>query len=637
MTGLLTIPSSVTTIGTGCFSFTGFTSLKLNKNLTTINAAAFGYCTKLAGTLTIPDKVTYIGPSAFRSAVLIGLTLGSSVETIGQEAFAGGLRPGKTPAPGVSIDGPAITIPASVRSIGGSAFLSCKLSKVTLTAPPSGATVTVSANAFDNAVTTFTTKPSLTIPAGYSIAQNAFNGCKFNGVTVSNGATLAANCFKDNTGISGRITLGGTADVGTGAFQGCTGITAVTLQAGRTNIPTYLFSGCTALTGTLSLPAGLTTIGNYAFYGCSLNGPLSIPGSVQTIGISAFTRNKFTSLTTSGSVAGTRLTIMGNAFASAFTNLQPPAALTIRSNQTIKANAYASCGFTNVLIEAGAVLENAAFKGNTALKGRVTVNGASTIGSEAFMGCTGITGVVIAAGTTTIPASMFRECTALAGRLTIPASVTSLGDYAFYGCSGLTELSLPDAWLKAGGESTFENCSELQRLYDGTTQSKTLTVGGPQFSTIPASLFLNCKKLDITRLVIAEGVTTVRQRAFMNLEKLRGERSQQNLQGKSTSLSLPSTLTALYELCFSLGTVPGPGTTQVDTYFSTYKCSATTPPLFKKAAMGTPATSTPFGTKKINLTAVQCSVQVPSASVQTYKSSPWGTNAFPNTIFTAIY
>ena len=95
LTGSLTIPSSVTSIGYGAFyRCTHFTSLYLGNSLTTIDVYAFYNCYRMTNALTIPESVTTIDYAAFADCYgFTSLTIGSNVTTIGNNAFSycGGL------------------------------------------------------------------------------------------------------------------------------------------------------------------------------------------------------------------------------------------------------------------------------------------------------------------------------------------------------------------------------------------------------------------------------------------------------------------------------------------------------------------------------------------------------------------
>ena len=86
----------------------------------------------------------------------------------------------------------------------------------------------------------------------------------------------------------------------------------------------------------------------------------------------------------------------------------------------------------------------------------------TSIGNNAFDGCTGLTGsLVIPDGVTSIGARAFNKCASLNGSLTLSTNLTSIGAYAFYNCTGLTgTLTLP-AGLSSIGEAAFMFCTNL--------------------------------------------------------------------------------------------------------------------------------------------------------------------------------
>ena len=71
------------------------------------------------------------------------------------------------------------------------------------------------------------------------------------------------------------------------AFYGCSGLTSLTIPSGVTSIGYGAFAGCSGLTS-LTIPSSVTEIGDYAFYGCSGLISLTIPSSVTEIGWGAF-------------------------------------------------------------------------------------------------------------------------------------------------------------------------------------------------------------------------------------------------------------------------------------------------------------------------------------------------------------
>ena len=84
------------------------------------------------------------------------------------------------------------------------------------------------------------------------------------------------------------------------------------------------------------------------------------------------------------------------------------------------------------------------------------------LGDWAFYGCSGLTSLTIPSGVTSIGDKAFRGCSKLTS-LTIPSGVTSIGDWAFSGCSGLTSLPIPSS-VTSIGNYAFYGCSGLTSL-----------------------------------------------------------------------------------------------------------------------------------------------------------------------------
>ena len=144
------------------------------------------------------------------------------------------------------------------------------------------------------------------------------------------------------------------------------------------------------------------------------------------------------------------------------------------------------------------------------------------LGDYVFYGCSGLTSLTIPSGVTSIGNEAFSGCSGLTS-LTIPSSVTSIGGWAFSGCSGLTSLTIPSS-VTSIGESAFWGCSGLTSL---TIPSSVTSIGWGAFAecggltslTIPSSVtsidryaFAGCSGL--TSLTIPSGVTSIGDGAF---------------------------------------------------------------------------------------------------------------------------
>ena len=89
----------------------------------------------------------------------------------------------------------------------------------------------------------------------------------------------------------------------------------------------------------------------------------------------------------------------------------------------------------------------------------VIQNGITSIGNFAFYGCTGLTSIVIPGSVTSIGMSVFNRCTDLTN-VTIPDGVTSIGNHVFASCTGLTNITIPDG-VTSIGNSAFFGCTGL--------------------------------------------------------------------------------------------------------------------------------------------------------------------------------
>ena len=168
------------------------------------------------------------------------------------------------------------------------------------------------------------------------------------------------------------------------------------------------------------------------------------------------------------------------------------------------------------------------------------------LGDYAFYGCSGLTSLTIPSSVTSIGNEAFHGCSGLTS-LVIPSGVTSIGDEAFHGCSGLTSLVIPSGVTSIGDEA-FYGCSGLISL---TIPSSVTRIGWSAFEdcsgltslTIPSSVtwisgeaFSGCSGL--TSLVIPSSVTSIGKSAFSGCSGL-------------TSLTIPSSVTSIGESAFS--------------------------------------------------------------------------------------
>lgn len=161
----------------------------------------------------------------------------------------------------------------------------------------------------------------------------------------------------------------------------------------------------------------------------------------------------------------------------------------------------------------------------------VLPEGVTSIGDDAFAGCTGLTEVTIHDGVTAIGGSAFSGCSGLTG-VTIPSHVTDIGDSAFSDCSGLTEMVIPHS-VKAIGVGVFKKCNRLTKITVDpgnahymsqndillTRDGRTLVQGVNGAVTIPSGVTVIGKSAfedydGLTQVTIPAGVEVIGPAAF---------------------------------------------------------------------------------------------------------------------------
>ncbi|MDX2109483.1 MAG: leucine-rich repeat domain-containing protein [Verrucomicrobiota bacterium] len=397
----------------------------------------------------------------------------------------------------------SVTIPNSVTSIGEAAFYGC-YSLTSVTIPSSVTSIGDSAFEYCSDLTSVTLGNSVT-----SIGVFAFTNCySLTSVTIPNSVTsIGEAAFAFCSSLTNVTIPNSVTSIGDGVFFHCRNLTSVTLPNSVTSIGYSAFYNCISLTN-VAIPNSVTSIGDEAFYNCTSLTSVTIPNSVTSISVLAFTNcTSLTSVTLGNSV-----TSIGDAAFSSCTSLT---GVTIPNSVTfIGDGAFYDCTSLTAFIvdptnSAYSSLDGVLFnKTQTALiqypsaktGSTFTIpNSVTSIGDSAFFNCISLTSVTIPNSVTFIGSWAFSSCGSLT-IVTIPNSVTSIGEGAFYSCTSLTSVTIPNS-VTSIGDHAFEYCRSLANV---TIPNSVTTIG--------YSAFNNCAGL--TSVTIPNSVTSIGSSAF---------------------------------------------------------------------------------------------------------------------------
>ena len=354
------------------------------------------------------------------------------------------------------IDLTSMIIPDSVKSIGEHAFYTCTSLK--------NVTIGNSLNMISNFV--FVGCNSL---ENIMVDENNLNYSSIDGVLFNKKKTelilYPVGNSRNAYSIPNSVT-----SIGYYAFWGCTNLRNIKIPNNVESIGDYAFYNCTSLTS-VTIPNSVTSIGNDAFYGCSSLTSVTIPDSVTSIGYSALSScTSLTSIEVSydnenySSVDGvlfdkdkTKL-IQYPAGSNRTIYSIPNSVISIGSDAFVGCTSLTSVTIPNSVTSIG----GSAFSGCTNLTSITIPDSVTSIGSYAFEDCTSLTSVTIGNSVTSIGGSAFSGCTSLTS-ITIPDSVTSIGDYAFYECTSLKSVTIPDS-VTSIGDYAFYECTSLKSV-----------------------------------------------------------------------------------------------------------------------------------------------------------------------------
>ena len=331
-------------------------------------------------------------------------------------------------------------------------------------------------------------------------------------------------------------------------------IKSIVIGNSVTSIGNYAFRGCTALTE-IVIPVSVMTIGTDAFYKCSSLTSITIPYSVVSIDDFAFYG--------CASLSNVYITDIA-AWCKINFGLNYSNPLQYAENLYLNEELLTDL----VIPDSIKSIEKAVFDGYKALTSVKIPESVTSIGNYAFNECSSLTTINIPKAVTSIGRMAFYDCTSLetvhirdleawckvsfdgeyanplkySGKLylngeiltdlVIPESITAIGDYSFMGCTSIETVTLHDS-VTSIGQQAFENCTSLNAVYISDITAW-CNIDFERFDSNPLyyakTLYLNNKP--VTDLVIPNSITKINNSAFINCTSI-------------TKLTIPDSVTSI--------------------------------------------------------------------------------------------
>ena len=372
-----------------------------------------------------------------------------------------------------------------------------------------------------------------------SIGSGCFKSCCLTGIEIHDGITsIGSSAFSDCSYLTEIKIPDSVSRLESYLFNSCVRLTSVSIPNTIEYVDAYAFYGCSALPynaydnayylgneenpylvlikakntniTSCEINDGSRTLSQYSFKDCSLLNEISVPSNVVYINEDSFVgcsslsainveeeNTNYTSIDgllvdknktkiidipqaiTKISIPDSFTSIEADAFYSC-TSLEE---LTLPGlfnhylgyyfrnnsyNNSYDNNSYVPKSLKKVTINSGDI-PGYAFSNCSSLTSITIPGSVTSIGDSAFHGCSSLTSITIPDSVTSIDDCAFADCSSLAS-ITIPDSVTSIGSSAFFGCSSLASITIPDS-VTSIGYCAFVDCSSLTSVfYKGTAE-----------------------------------------------------------------------------------------------------------------------------------------------------------------------
>lgn len=585
------IPNGVASIGDDAFSeCENLTNISIPSSVESIGSSAFSGCSKLFS-FSIPSFVTTIGSNAFYnipnivySGTASGAPWGAKIVNGYMDGYLVYSDNTKTKIMGCSpLATGAIVIPSSVNQINHRAFDGCSgLTEVHISDLEKWCSIDFGVEQTNplyyahHLYLNGQEVVNLTIPSTITTIYNsAFCGCySLETVTIPSSVTrIWSHAFEGCKGLTTVTMANSVTQIAASAFEGCSSMTSVNIPNGVTSIGSAAFQGCTGLTS-IDIPSSVTKIDSYAFaqipnvnysgsaldYGDNNWGAKTRNGTVD--GYIVYTDDSKTTLSACSVAATGDIVIPGtvtNIKSLAFYNCESISSITLPGSlSAIDSYAFQHCtGLTAVHIDDVASWCNIHFGSNDA--------NPLYYAHHLYMGGNEITELEIPDGVSNIPNRAFYGCSNITSVI-IPNTVNSIGFYAFADC-GLTSVEIPSS-VTSIESSVFQGCSNLSSVTWNAIRCTTPTDNYEVFAGVSSQ---------ITNFTIGDGVEVIPRILCINMNNL-------------SSVTIPSSVTSIeyyaFAYCSGLETITIPANVVsigegafFHTDLSSLMCEAMTPPI----------------------------------------------------------
>ena len=484
------LPHGIISIGEKAFYHSGLSEIVMPDSLTEIGNYAFYECTGLTSVI-IPDGVKSIGERAFmKCSSLKTMTIPASVVAIGSYAvtgdnnddiegfevtYTGTIAQWKTLREKFTTLGTKSTLSNAIVRCTDGIFCTVDNAPSVISALTEGThTVTVTDDTLVDSDYTATGEAIRNNPnAKIKLDMNWSRHYPSNDETFKGCTNLISIVLSDS-------------NIGKSEFAGCTGLTSIYISENVTQINDSAFAGCTDL-ASVSIPSSVTDIGDNAFEDCTKLKSISIPEKVTSIRTQIF--KGCTALESVSIPEGIK-----NIWDEAFANCTSLKEITIPSQpELFKTSAFDGCtslqtvtyGRDGIVLDCAGDTEQGIVSSKIALLISVLGNDGCTV---KFRGTAdGTTVKCIGAGLTknTTGAKLNIDITQL-------ASLTDILELALRNCTALESIALP-ATVTSIGESAFGGCTNLSTVYYAGTkeQWEAATIGTDNAPLSSANMVYN--------------------------------------------------------------------------------------------------------------------------------------------------